>query len=311
MYISEGAGGGYLSARGMQAVSAQEVAELMGVAGKVHVERAHESIPGLTVGELGGPVWELVSLVTGVLNETGTVLVEGGYPDLGAFVLEALKAGGKAREPETACEVVLERLVRGIPAFRDMATVQGHQIYCFKKALLTIHSIARRFDGAGDHSSVSIPVPRGTDNLPIFVDNVIPSLLVHLGVVDLSTSTPSLGLAGLFPDTGSPEKLETLLAEAAAPAENAKAARDRPKEVPEEGPELTTEQAYVLRAAAVDACERIVQLAKGLDVGGRADLGWMGELRAPEVDAWLWAVAKDRPDYRRLTRFVLRDTPYF
>ncbi|KAH9924921.1 uncharacterized protein B0H18DRAFT_1085390 [Fomitopsis serialis] len=304
MHISEGAGGGYLSARGMQAASAQDVAELMGVAGKLHVERAHESIPGLTVGELGGPVWELVSLVTAVLNETGAVLVEGGYPDLGAFVLEALKAGSKAKDPERACDVVLERLVRGIPAFRDMATAQGHHIYCFKKALLTIHSIARRFGGAGGHSSSSIPVPPGTDNLPIFVDNVIPSLLVHLGVIDLSTSTPSLGLTGLFPGAGSPEKLETLLAEAAAPT-------DRPKEIPEEGPVLTTEQAYVLRAAAVDACERMVQVAKGLDTGGREDLGWMGEVTAPEVDAWLWAVAKDRADYRRLTRFVLRDTPYF
>ena len=111
MYISAPAEtADYLSAAGMRAVSAQTVAELMGVEGRIHVERAHESIGGLVVGELGGPVWELVQLVTKVLNETGEVLGRGGYPDLGAFVLEALREGQKARDPEGACDVVLERV---------------------------------------------------------------------------------------------------------------------------------------------------------------------------------------------------------
>ena len=181
-------------------------------------------------------------------------------------------------------------------------------MYCFKKALLTIHSIARRFSGPS--SNPSIPVPLGADHLPIFADNVIPSLLVHLGVLDLSNSTPSLGLADLFPSAGSEQTLEALLAEAPVSGEK-QTGRDLPKEIPEEGPVLTTEQAYVLRAAAIDACERIVRVARGLNVGEHGELGWMREVTAPEVDAWLWAVAKDRPDYRKLTRFVLRDTPYF
>ena len=92
----------------MRGVSAQTVAELMGLEGRIHVERAHESIQGLVVGELGGPVWELVQLITRVLNETGEVLVKGGYPDLGAFALEALREGHKAQD--RACEIVLERV---------------------------------------------------------------------------------------------------------------------------------------------------------------------------------------------------------
>ncbi|KZT67206.1 hypothetical protein DAEQUDRAFT_673718 [Daedalea quercina L-15889] len=305
LYISS-EGADHLTAQGMRAVDAQTIAELMGVASAIHVERPHESIDALTVGELGGPVWELVSMVTGVMNETGDVLVQGGYPDLGAFVLEALWEGRKAKDPERACDVVLERLVRGIPAFRDMALVQGHPVYCFKKALLTIHSIARRFGGA-EPSSSTIPVPPGTDNLPLFADNVIPSLLVHLGVLDLSTSTPSLGLADVFPGAGGAETLAALLAEAPAGVK-----KGRPTEVPAEGPVLTAEQAYVLRAAAIDACERIVRVARGLDVGARGGLGgWMAGITPPEVDAWLWAVAKDRADYRQLKRFVQRETPYF
>ncbi|KAI0730218.1 hypothetical protein C8Q72DRAFT_874924 [Fomitopsis betulina] len=289
MYISSSAEDvDYLGAAGMRGVSAQAVAELMGVEGKINVERAHETIRGLVVGERGGPVWELVQLVTRVLNETGEVLVRGGYPDLGAFVLEALR---EARDAEGGCDVVLERLVRAIPAFQDMAVVQGHSVYCFKKALLTIHTLARRFSGAS-----SIPIPPGSDGLPIFADNVIPSLLIHLGVLDLSSTPPSLGLTGLFPGAGSPD---TLLAEAPA--------QELDVEV-EEGPVLTAEQAYVLRAAAVDACERIVEVARGQD--GAEDVAWMREVSAPEVDGWLWAVAKDRADYRKLGRFVLRDTPY-
>lgn len=108
MYISSSAEDvDYLGAAGMRGVSAQAVAELMGVEGKINVERAHETIRGLVVGERGGPVWELVQLVTRVLNETGEVLVRGGYPDLGAFVLEALR---EARDAEGGCDVVLERV---------------------------------------------------------------------------------------------------------------------------------------------------------------------------------------------------------
>ena len=77
------------------------------------------------------------------------------------------------------------------------------------------------------------------------------------------------------------------------------------------GPLLTVEQAYVLRAAAIDACELIVARARTLDVGGEVGLEWVREITLPELDAWIWAVAKDRPDYRKLERFALRNTAYF
>ncbi|KZT04688.1 uncharacterized protein LAESUDRAFT_737883 [Laetiporus sulphureus 93-53] len=316
LYISSATGtgeGDYLSAKGMRDIREHTVADLMGVAESVHVERAHESIPAVTVGELGGPVWELVQLVTETMNETGSVLVDTGYPDLGSFVLEALKEGERAKhassgdDPNIDCDVVLERLVRVIPAFRDMATVNKHPIYCFKKALLTIHAIALRF--GPPESSSSIPVPRTAD-LPIFVDNVIPSLLVHLGVIDLSTSEPLLGLSTIFPDAGKAEQLESLLSAAAPPSEpDTKAPQS--KEVPKEGPILSVQQAYILRAAAIDACELIVHTAHEMATSGGEELAWLKDITAPELDAWLWAVAKDREDYRKLERFVLRNTPYF
>ncbi|CAL1708253.1 unnamed protein product [Somion occarium] len=315
MYISADIEGDLLSAQGMQSIKAGKVAELMSVADKIYQERPHETIPAVMVGELAGPIWEVVQLVTNVLNETGSVLVKGGYPNLGAFVLEALKEGDKVKERDSdvdpECDVILERLVKAIPAFQDMALVEGEPVYCFKKALLTMHAIALRFGSATPHP---FPIPR-TAHLPIFSDNVIPSLLVHLGVIDLSTSKSSLGLSSIFPEVNK-ENIDALLDALPPPSEESKG--NRAETVLKEGPILTVEQAFALRAAAIDACELIIETARNLgseeleaNAKGSESLEWLKEITLPELDAWIWAVAKDRSDYRQLERFVLRGTPYF
>jgi hypothetical protein len=100
-----------LSARGIQNISEARVAELMRV--NVHTERPHETLQHVTIGELRGPMYDLVKLVTRVLNETGGILVNMGYPDLGMFVSEALKEGRKAlsdRNNHADVEVILERV---------------------------------------------------------------------------------------------------------------------------------------------------------------------------------------------------------
>jgi len=86
-----------------------KVAELMGVS--LHIERPQENIPGVVVGELGGPMYELVKQITEVLTQTGDILVSGGYPNLGSFVLEALKEAGRSASQDLASlEVILERV---------------------------------------------------------------------------------------------------------------------------------------------------------------------------------------------------------
>ena len=171
---------------------------------------------------------------------------------------------------------------------------------------MTIHAVALRF---GSSPNPPVPVP-DTSTLPIFSDNVIPSLLIHLGVIDLSASTPSLGLQHVFHEGGSTDTLETLLGLPPLPVQ------DHKKGVPKEGPLLSEQQAFLLRAAAVDACELIVQVAQSLgneDLQGPngEDLKWLKEITLPELDAWIWAVGKDRVDYRRLERFALRNTTFF
>ena len=91
LYLTSTAEMDYTSARGMVALDHQKVADLMGVLDKIHVEAPHKSLPGVVVGELGGPIFELVRLIARILNETGEALRSGGYPDLGTFLLEALK----------------------------------------------------------------------------------------------------------------------------------------------------------------------------------------------------------------------------
>lgn len=96
----------------MQTLGEAKIAELLGVS--LHTEQQHAHIHGLTIGQVGGPGWELVQLLKTLLVETGEVLVNGGYPNLGSFVAEALKEGARVAhekgDPAVAADVVLERV---------------------------------------------------------------------------------------------------------------------------------------------------------------------------------------------------------
>jgi len=167
----------------------------------------------------------------------------------------------------------------------------------------------------------------------VFADNVLPSILIHLGIIDLSTAAPAL--ASLFHVAGGrgssgdaavaaaatdpaadhdPAHTPALLL-AAAPEPTAPPVRiGKGKAVPVDGPTLTPAQAYVLRAAAIEACERIVARAHAMGdaaSGQQRAPPWLKGVTLPDLDIWLWAVAKDRADYRALPRFALRNTPFF
>jgi hypothetical protein len=376
--------GDLLSAMGMQTLSEAKIAELLGVS--LHTERQHERIHGLTIGQVGGPGWELVQLLKTLLDETGKVLVNGGYPNLGSFVAEALKEGARVAhdkgDPAVAADVVLEQVSRHLicnigsnplihtdpsfffPARARRTRLPGHEhrqqsayvpllilfpspyenfslpsractvlplpplpfaaIYCFKKALFLINAIAIRFAAKrerNDDASLSessappFPIPHAS-HLPVFADNVLPSILIHLGVIDLSTTSCTLTLANIFPAIDGAAAAATaadpaLLLLAAAPEPRAQARTGEEVVVPVvDGPVLTPAQTYVLRAAAIEACERIVSHAHAMGAAGRG-APWLKDLALPDLDNWLWAVAKDRPDYRALPRFVLRNTPFF
>ncbi|CCO36152.1 hypothetical protein RSOLAG1IB_06855 [Rhizoctonia solani AG-1 IB] len=271
-----------MSARGWTELSDGQIAQLLNVS--IHEERAHESIPGLVVAERGGQLSELVGLITNTLKEAGEVLVKGGYDSLGAFMVEGLESA------KGSAEVLVERLVKAIPGFRDMGVVDGKSVYLFKKALFLVHAISLRFKGT---SGIIVP---DTTNLPVFSDNVLPSMLIHLGILDISGGPASLKDA--FPNANDPDKIAKLY-ESPAPSE---AKRGSPTRA---SPLLGARDAYILRAAAVDACEEIVKVARE----GEAE--WRKNMTLPELDGWLWSVAKDRTDYRDLPRFAERGVVWY
>ncbi|KZT43676.1 hypothetical protein SISSUDRAFT_1014162 [Sistotremastrum suecicum HHB10207 ss-3] len=289
-----------LSAKALKEIDVAQVASLLNV--NIHVEKAHPSLHGVTVGEMGGPLYEIVQLITTTLNETGDVLIQQGYPDLGSFVLETFN------HARGSVELLLERLVRAIPGLRDMDVVDGKgtivlpflryaprlnfhsEIYIFKKALFLIRSVSKRFAST---SPAPFPIP-DTENIPIMSDNVIPSMLVHLGVLDLAHAKFG-ALHSLFAPTNAAQLLSAPLADgtlAVSPS-----------------PSLSAAEAYILRAAAITACDEIVAVAREMELA--EELKWIRTVSVPQTDMWLWGVAKDRPDYRSLPRFAQIGTAFY
>ncbi|KAJ3181594.1 hypothetical protein HDU85_003536 [Gaertneriomyces sp. JEL0708] len=283
-------GSNALSARGLKSLDAATVAELLGVT--LHEEKPHESIPGLVVGIRGGDINEAIELVVGACNETGERLLQRGYANLGVFVLEALKeAEGikKTKSDTAAADYFVERLVTVIPGFADMSLALGNQpVYIFKKASFLLFALHHRLSKL-ETSSPAVPDP---SVLPMFVDNVIPTMLVDLGIVDLSECK----LAKLQQWGKESISLRNRIAQ----GEGA----NLPKVV--EGPRLTREEAYVVRAAAVDAGQVVIKRAK--ELGKEASLEWLGTMTEADLDGYLWSVAKDDPLLRKIPRMVERNT---
>lgn len=149
-----------------------------------------------------------------------------------------------------------------------------------------LHALVLRF---GNETPPKVPLP-DTTHLPIFSDNVIPSMLVHFGVLDLSAANipklrdafGTLEVATNLEYVPRPERKHT-----SDTLEMAK------------GPELPEEEAYVLRAAAVDACEMIVEAAKSSESTSEV----LNALDLPGLDGWLWSVAKEGRLRSDLCRF--------
>ncbi|RUP43059.1 hypothetical protein BC936DRAFT_137697 [Jimgerdemannia flammicorona] len=175
-----------------------------------------EGMPFLTMSE-PHELRKLAEAITSVLNETGQVLLNGGYANMSQFILQATKP--EQGRPPSAVGLV-EKFVRAFPGFRDMAKVDGQNVYLFKKAqILAYHLyILFRTQDPARFDFVDIA------SLTIFSDNVIPTMLAHLGVVRI------------------PDSLARRIA------------------VHED---IGTADATRLRAAAIFACEEIVRATRG------------------------------------------------
>lgn len=125
--------GDLLSAKGIQTLTRARIAEMMQL--DLHgASKPHPMNTAIMIEEFGGPHLQFVQAVTDTLHETGKILQDAGYPDLGTFLLEALKEAervGKTNEAPPDPDVFIERVVRALPAFRDVADVHSQREFNF------------------------------------------------------------------------------------------------------------------------------------------------------------------------------------
>jgi hypothetical protein len=167
-------------------------------------------------------------------------------------------------------------MVEAIPGFRDMAVLDGEPVYLFKKIQLLTQDLYERFSKSHHELFNFFDI----DELTIFSDNVIPTILHHLNIIlldILDDATPrQIGII-----KGLQEDLRT-------------------------GRETTEERSYVFRAAAVDACEIIIKTAKSLPKAPP----FLKNMTAEQLDAYLWQLSK-KAALRDIVRFSDPNTVFF
>lgn len=279
------------SARFMSAVPEEELVSIWGLPTDRH---------GLLVQELREPV----DLVLACLHDTGKALSAAGHSSLGDVVLAALNAQTRAQEdPQTAgarggdqtfVTEFIRHVVCALPGFNDSYVAPSGHILMFKKAYFLFLSLHQRLSALSQEGRVSLDklrVPSASEVglLPMFVDNVLPTMAVHLGFLELQGCRYS-GLRDWAAHTAASQS------------------PDVPTGTVTEGPALTHEEAYTVRAATLNAGQVIVARARTLARSDGGSLAWLTDLDEAALDGYLWSVAKDDAKLRKVPRMVERGT---
>ncbi|CEP10752.1 hypothetical protein [Parasitella parasitica] len=177
-------------------------------------EVKHEKLDFVTVSEPTALKPFAAGLVA-VLNTTGEYLQCHNYKDLAQFIMQHVE-----RNPQNASSLV-EHLVRAFPGLHDSYIFQrpSEPVYLYKKAQIIVYHLWYTFKEQLPHLFDF----KDIESLTVFADNVIPTMLAHLGVIQI------------------PEKWQ----------------KDIHSNI-----DLSLEAATVLRAAGVTACEDIVKAAR-------------------------------------------------
>ncbi|KAI8967336.1 hypothetical protein BDF20DRAFT_900516 [Mycotypha africana] len=206
-------GGKPMTAEALKNMTIFEVAEAFQI--PIDTEVRHEKLDFVTVTE-PTPLKPFAAGLTAVLNTTGDFLLNNNYKDLASFIMEHVK-----KHPQNAVSLV-GHLTKALPGLHDCYQFSANEspVYLFKKAQIIVYHLWFTFKEQ---------VPdlfdfKDIDELTVFSDNVIPTMLIHLGVI-----------------TNVPEAWQDDI--------------DKNKD-------LSVKAATTLRAAAVVACEEIVRKAR-------------------------------------------------
>lgn len=154
--------------------------------------------------------------------------------------------------------------------------LDGEGVYLFKKIQLLVLDLHTRFST----SKPDLFSFHDIDQLTVFADNVIPTMLHHLSIIPLSISKEA-----------TPQQTNLI---------------QELREDLRTGRETKYERSYVFRAAAVDACEMIVRMARELPDAP----SFVKNMTPPELDAYLWQIAK-KGETRDVIRFCDVNTVFF
>ncbi|WFD29090.1 hypothetical protein MSPP1_000095 [Malassezia sp. CBS 17886] len=265
-----------LSAKGLQGVRAASLAQILGVS--THTESQHPTLPFVTVGTVGGPLQEPLELLATMCNDAGKFLDAHGKKDLGTYVLDAF-ADALAAAPEHIDSVLLGAIAQ-VPGFNDSTTVDFTPAYVMKKALYLVHALREKVaqSPAGELPSAAAQMgahwqSKDAAALPMFIDNVIPTMLLYQRVLDMSSSDVS-ALHAWSPDASAPV--------------------------------LSGADAYRVRAGALTAGAQIVARAHACAKTDEAR-AWLASLTEVGLDGYLWSSAKE-PALRAIPRLAERGT---
>ncbi|KAJ1969668.1 hypothetical protein IWQ62_000476 [Dispira parvispora] len=268
-----------VDAQGLQKLTLGDVSGYFGIP-LLGTEEAHPSLPGVTISQ-PSVLRNFAEALTKVLNETGEILQAKGYRSLGHFILDVTTSPSDAAPDwrPSAVELV-DRLARTFPAFQDYRVKEGTSVYILKKAQLLAGDLHGRFQDPTSPAYVHFNFD-DVDQLSVFSDNVLPTVLLHLGVLKLRDNTLQHKL----------DKLEP----------------------------VSDTECWLLRAAAVYASDCLVNRCRArIDAVDETTDSNVAEranqlaslFNAVALDHYLWHIGKD-PEIRKLPRLVYQDTVYF
>ncbi|KAI9317648.1 hypothetical protein BX666DRAFT_1939470 [Dichotomocladium elegans] len=164
-------GGTPLDAKTFKEMTAHQVAELYQL--PIDREVKPPNMPWVTMTE-PTELKPFADGIASVLNSTGAFLEQHNYKDLASFILDVTKT------KITAAELV-KVLVKALPGLQDVYEIDGQNVYVLKKAQLLVYHLWFLFhDQDPDRFGFE-----DIKELTVFADNVIPTLLIHLGVIEV------------------------------------------------------------------------------------------------------------------------------
>jgi Potential Queuosine, Q, salvage protein family len=294
LYIADPAGDSSrpLSAQTLVCLSPMILLDLLGLS--THEEKKHESLPAVVIGvRRRDEIYEALETLCIAANDTGKRLVEMNCPDLGTFVERTIKESAKiGKTDEERASLAANTLIKALPVFNDAYNLQLENgetisVHIHKRAFLLLSWLHSAFL-SGDQAKTNfekLPLPDPAV-LPAFVDNVIPSLLVHFGILDIQNAKQK----------GLQEWYSTL---------SSSSSNTQNSDSVQAGTTLTREEAYLIRASSVDACHAI--MIRGRQLAKEKDRSWLNGITEALIDGFLWTQAK-RPDLTIVPRMVEKKT---